>query len=607
MRIAALVKQIPAFEEMELGPDGRLRREGHDLEMNPYCRRAVAQAVELAATLPGDHECVFLTLGPPTAGDVLREALAWAEDRGVTATGVHVTDPAFAGSDTLATAKALTAALVRVGPFDLVLTGRNSVDADTGQVGPQLAQLLGLPFLTGVKGLRLDGDLVHARCEHDDGEVVAEVRVPVILSTAERLIDPCKVDPPGRAAVPAERIRRITAAELGPGPWGQAASPTWVGEVRTVGSARLGEVLTGDPAEQARAAVDRLVARSAFTPGPGGPAAAVVPGRGVTGPVVAVLVEPGRPHDTRELLGAAARLAAGIDGHAVAVGLRDADTDVADLGAWGADAVVAITGVTNEEDVAAAVAAWAEVPPWAVLAPSTAWGREVAGRVAAAIGAGLTGDAVELDVHDGRLVAWKPAFGGQLVAAIHCESPTQMATVRVGVLPTLAPRAVGVPVAHEVTGTTRGRVCVLSRTRDDDLDVLAEAGAVVGVGRGVDPADYPGLDPLLAALGAELGATRKVTDNGWMPRARQIGITGRSIAPRLFVSIGSSGKFNHMVGVRAAGTVLAINPDPDAPVFGVADVGIVGDWRVVVPHLVAAVTAVTAAVTGDAADGPPVG
>jgi len=112
----------------------------------------------------------------------------------------------------------------------------------------------------------------------------------------------------------------------------------------------------------------------------------------------------------------------------------------------------------------------------------------------------------------------------------------------------------------------------------------------------VDPADYPELDPLLAALGAELGATRKVTDNGWLPRARQIGITGRSIAPRLFVSIGSSGKFNHMVGVRAAGTVLAVNPDPDAPVFGVADVGIVGDWRTVAPHLVAAIAAATTGV-----------
>jgi electron transfer flavoprotein alpha subunit len=592
VRIAALVKQIPAFEEMALGPDGRLRRAGHDLEMNPYCRRAVAQAVALAGS--GGHECVFLTLGPPAADDVLREAIAWATDRGVAATGVHVSDPAFAGSDTLATAKALTAALVRVGPFDLVLVGRNSVDADTGQVGPQLAQMLGLPFLTGVKELRVDADLVHARCEHDDGEMVAEVRFPVVVSTAERLIDPCKVDPSGRAAVPAERLRRIDAAELGPGPWGQAASPTWVGDVRTVASARAGEVLTGDPAEQARAAVARLLDRGAFTPRPTDPDAAVLPARGVVGAPVAVLVEPGRPHDTRELLGAAAALATGIGGHVVALAPVGADVPAPDrLAAWGADAVVTIVGVTTEEDVARAVADWAACAPWAVLAPSTAWGREVAGRVAAAIDAGLTGDAVELDVRDGRLVAWKPAFGGQLVAAIHCESPTQMATVRVGVLPLLAPRATTAPAVSEVVGSVRGRVCVLTRTRDDDLDVLAEAAAVVGVGRGVDPADYPELDPLLAVLGAELGATRKVTDNGWLPRARQIGITGRSIAPQLFVAIGSSGKFNHMVGVRAAGTVLAVNPDPEAPVFGVADVGIVGDWRTVVPHLVAAVAAAT--------------
>ena len=86
-------------------------------------------------------------------------------------------------------------------------------------------------------------------------------------------------------------------------------------------------------------------------------------------------------------------------------------------------------------------------------------------------------------------------------------------------------------------------------------------------------------------LGAELAATRKVTDRGWAPRARQVGITGRSIAPRLYVAVGLSGKFNHMVGVRAAGTILAVNADRDAPVFEHCDVGIVGDWHEVVPLL----------------------
>jgi electron transfer flavoprotein alpha subunit len=129
-------------------------------------------------------------------------------------------------------------------------------------------------------------------------------------------------------------------------------------------------------------------------------------------------------------------------------------------------------------------------------------------------------------------------------------------------------------------------VHIKARTRDDDLDVLAEADAVIGVGTGVGPGEYDALEPLRTLLGAELGATRKVTDKGWLPRARQIGITGRAIAPRLFVSIGASGKFNHVIGVRAAGTVLAINPDPDAPIWAATDVGIVADWHDAVPLLV---------------------
>ena len=133
MKIAALVKQVPKFEAMELGPDGRLVRDGLELELNPYCRRAVSKGVELASATNGT--CTIITLGPPAAEDVLREAIAWGADR-----GILVTDPAFAGSDTLATARALAVVLEREGPFDLVLVGRNSVDADTGQVGPEVAR-----------------------------------------------------------------------------------------------------------------------------------------------------------------------------------------------------------------------------------------------------------------------------------------------------------------------------------------------------------------------------------------------------------------------------------------------------------------------------------
>jgi electron transfer flavoprotein alpha subunit len=126
--------------------------------------------------------------------------------------------------------------------------------------------------------------------------------------------------------------------------------------------------------------------------------------------------------------------------------------------------------------------------------------------------------------------------------------------------------------------------------RDDDVELLARAQAVVGVGAGVAPTDYAHLDQLRGILGAEMAATRKVTDKGYIPRARQLGITGRAISPRLYFAIGLSGKFNHMVGVRAAQTVVEINNDENALVFGQCDIGIVGEWHEAVDALVAALT-----------------
>lgn len=595
MRLAVLVKQVPKFEAMELGPDGRLRREGLELELNPYCRRAVAQAVLLAAERPGSAVTVF-TLGPPSAADSLREAVAWALDHGVEAEAVHLCDPAFAGSDTLATSRALAAALRREGPFDLVLAGRNSVDADTGQVGPSVAELLDLPFAAGVRHLVVDDGVLHVRCEHDDGWVLAEVRIPAVVSCAERLCDPAKVDPAERAAVPAALVRRMTADELGPGPWGEAGSPTRVGTVRVVETARARLLVAGAPlADQVRDAVRLLVERGALY-GPDAPVAEVPAPRagGAVGPTaepVAVLVEPDRERLTREMLGAAAGLAAHLGRAVVAMTTEEPDLDA--LGGWGADHAVRLDGAATEEDVAAGFVRWARAArPPIVLAPGTAWGREVASRSAAALGAGLVGDAIELDVDGERLVALKPAFGGHLVAAITTTSAVQMATVRPGVLPLLGPRD-GRATASAFGVTPRARVRILLRARDDDLELLAEAEAVVAVGLGVGPDEYDALMPLTSVLGAELGATRKVTDRGWLPRSRQIGITGRSIAPRLFVSVGASGKFTHMVGVRAAGTILAVNGTPDAPVFASADAGIVGDWREVLPLLVAEIRAVT--------------
>jgi electron transfer flavoprotein alpha subunit len=584
LRVAVLVKQVPRFEAMELGPDGRLVREGLELEMNPYCRRAVTTGVRLARD---GGSCTVITLGPPSAEDCLREAIA-----GGAGGGVLIADPAFAGSDTLATARALGAALERLGPFDLVVCGRSSVDADTAQVPAELAELLDLPLLAAVRELRLTDGRLEVRCETDDGSVELSAALPAVISCAERLCEPCKAAPELRARVAAERIRRLDAAALGPGPWGQPGSPTRVGGVRQLSAERLRLRLHGPVHEQVRRAVALLEERRALNSGSGWSGAATVPAATAVagGPCIAVLADPGRPGATRELLGTAARLAAEQGGEVLVLATGTAAPEWA---GWGADATALIEGAAIEEDVAAAVAGWcAERPPWALLLPATMWGREVGSRVAARLGAGLVGDAVDLDLEDGRLVGWKPAFGGSLVAAITAVSGTQMATVRPGSLPLLTPRR-GAPARVEpgIVAAPRRRVQVTARHHEDDPDALARAEAVVGVGGGVPPEGYPALRPLLQALGAELAGTRRVTDQGWLPRSRQVGITGLSISPRLYVALGVAGTFNHTVATRGAGTVLAVNDDPRAPIFDAADIGLVAPWQEVVPLLARALGA----------------
>lgn len=583
MRIAVLIKQVPALEQIGHGANGRLERENVGSEINPFCRRAISKGVEIARQAGGTT--TVLTLGPPRAADALREALAWGADD-----AVLISDQAFAGSDTLATARALVRALQILGPFDLVLLGRNSVDADTGQVGPEVAQLLGLPFLPSVRRLAVEGDLLTARGEHDNGWVESQVRLPAVLSCAERLCQPAKVPVRDWMVPETDRIRLMTAADLGEGPWGEGGSPTRVGAVREIESQRAGRMMTGSVEQQVAAAVTVIRARASApdgrlagrVPPPAAPPAAR------TGREVTVLAGPNSPGTTRELLGAAAVLASTAGGRVTLLDCAPA-TDAAVASSWGADGLVRVGQARQpDEFAAAATEQFRRRPPWAVLIPGTIWGREAGARIAAALGAGLTGDAIGLECVDGRLVAWKPAFGSRVVAAVTSHSETQMVTVRPGVFGFLDPRPVGsLSPGTVIRSPLASRVRELSVHRDDQVGVLAGARAIVGIGAGVAEHEISLIEPLRALLGAKLGSTRRVTDRGSLPHSRQIGITGHSVTPELYLAVGISGKFNHMVGVRGARTVVAVNSDPAAPVFGSCDVGIVGDWHEVVPALVA--------------------
>ena len=242
-------------------------------------------------------------------------------------------------------------------------------------------------------------------------------------------------------------------------------------------------------------------------------------------------------------------------------------------------------------------AAIRERSPYAVLVPSTANGRDLAARVAARLGIGLTGDCVGLGLdldEEGRLLQLKPAFGGSIVAPILSKTTPQMATVRPGILTPVEPDYSVEPEVRRLSGNALAepRVRVLQSKSDPSNEGadLEHAQRIVAVGMGVGGPENIGIVRELAeALGAALGSTREVSDVGWLPRQHQIGLSGKAVSPDLYIAVALRGPFNHTVGIQKAGTVVAINSSGRAPIFRAADFGIVGDYAEVVPALTSAI------------------
>ncbi|WP_336134450.1 electron transfer flavoprotein subunit alpha/FixB family protein [Natronomonas amylolytica] len=236
--------------------------------------------------------------------------------------------------------------------------------------------------------------------------------------------------------------------------------------------------------------------------------------------------------------------------------------------------------------------------PSIVLIGGTHTGRDFAGRVAVPAHAGLTADCTEIDVDDeGVLQARRPAFGGNVLATIICEEHRpQMATIRPGVFESAPPegdREGTVEYVDVVVEESDTLTEVLERSVGDTADIT-EADRLVAAGGGID-GDIEPVRRLADALDAELAASRKAVDEGWVEGSRQVGQTGKTVRPELYVAVGISGAVQHLEGMNDSDVVVAINNDPNAPIFDHADYGIVGDLFEVCPDLAERLDATDAA------------
>jgi electron transfer flavoprotein alpha subunit len=300
-----------------------------------------------------------------------------------------------------------------------------------------------------------------------------------------------------------------------------------------------------------------------------------------------------------ETLAEAGRLARTLGGQVEAVVIGAGTSGLAEeLGRHGAARVhvfddPALAAYATEPYARALQSVVAERQPWAVLVPHTAMGKDLAPRVAAKAGAGMASDCVGLSVEGGKLAARRAMYSGKALASVRFESVPAFASLRPNVFAPGAGDATGAPevVRRSVDASARARVVSVQAKAAGKLE-LTEAQIIVSGGRGLrGPEHFPLVEALAAAMGAAVGASRAVVDAGWVDHQYQVGQTGKTVSPTLYVACGISGAIQHLAGMSSSKVIVAINKDADAPIFKVANYGILGDLFEVVPHLTEAARA----------------
>lgn len=297
----------------------------------------------------------------------------------------------------------------------------------------------------------------------------------------------------------------------------------------------------------------------------------------------------------KQLLTAAAQIGDG-EVHAALFG-PGADAGVDQLGAYGATKAFvwpdeAATSYATEPQTAALVAALEASGAGAVLYPADPFITDVVGRAAIRVDGGVITDAVDLSLDGDTLQVTKPIFGGDMISTAHVVGDRpQFVGVKANAFAEAdtgggAPEVVTLDVSLD-DAATRAKVLDVVEAESAGRPEMTEAPIIVAGGRGLgDASGFELIERLADALGAAVGASRAATDAGWYPHQHQIGQTGKTVSPQLYLGAGISGAIQHRAGMQTSQTIVAVNKDPEAPIFSIADFGVVGDLYKVIPALI---------------------
>ncbi len=606
------VKHVPDATDIRFDPITlNLIREGVPSIVNPCCLNAIEEGIRIKEKTGGTVSAV--SMGPLQAQEALREALAMGADN-----AFLVSDREMAGADTLATSYTLwrtVATVAKRNPLDLILTGRVAIDGETGQVPPGLAVRLGIPIISNViEIVSVDPNLrtIVAKHRFDDGVETVEAKLPAVLTITEGANKPRKYTIDGMLRAKKTKIEVWDKNTIGAesNMLGLKGSPTIVKKVFPPPGRKQGELFDGtkDAHEAARWLLQRLISVGAFAQArpeekEADNTQATHHEKSSRFGEVWVWIEHlhGKPaHVSWELLGEGKRLAQiyGTKLAAVAIG-NNVSHLAKDAFAQGAEKVYLIEDTRLEDYrtqpyAVALTQAVTRFKPEALLIGGTIRGRDLAGSAATFIGTGLIADctALDVDIETGIFMGTRPDYGGNLMSTIICPKnrPT-MVSVRPRVMKSLPPDPTkdGEIIRLDVSlNPVDFNTEVIDFVPIEKVGIrLEDSQIIVSGGRGLGSANnFRLIEELAQALHAQVGASRAAVRAGWIGSDHQVGQTGTTVRPRLYIAAGISGAIQHIVGIMNVDYIAAINRDQNAPIFKMADFGVVGDLFKIIPDFI---------------------
>lgn len=634
LTIISLIKQVPLPSEMKMGEDGLMERSKAKSIINIDCQYALEAGLQLKKQYP-DARLLVCSMGPPSFETSLRKAMAMGYDY-----AYLLSDRKLGGSDTFATGLALSTLLRHLGfsnqskePF-IILAGRQTSDGDTAHVPSQVAANLGIPQATFVEKINItDAAFVQAKRIIEGGYQQMKIPLPCMISLTPTGIPPRKASLFGMIKARNKKINilGVNDIHLDTTFVGISGSPTIVVKVVNMLSERPPVVMMQGNNDKEK--VEKLLLvlneksntelkKEATTNEkieyPDFPVKDI---RGKHRGIFtwAELTDKGISRSSLELLGVARDLANQLDEKTKITTLLIGDevkTYEDELIAYGSDEVITVEDKRLKEYMILPFASVfssliKERKPEIALFAATTSGRELAPRIAVSTGSGVTADCTKLEIGEyvnkkeqliikPILHSNRPTYGESKLATILGFKFPQISTARPGtfemppkdntrkgIISTYTPQWNPSDFCVELLQTHRG---------ESGLQSLFEAEIIVAGGRGAVSDNLQMVKDLAQAfqtngMAADWAASRAVVDDGYAEYARQIGQTGKTVRPKIYIAVGISGAIQHIAGIKEAGKIVAVDRNPKAPIFKYADYGIVGEYRDILPELIEQVKA----------------